>query len=459
MPELFKNSVIRWQTVRRLFFSSIIITLILPVLTGSYRVFRADRILMNGKGLHDYDRAIHLDPSNANHWWNRGRLYHYSVDAIDLARATQEYRKALALNPRLGHAWADLAQCYEQRGMIEQAEQSLQQALRTRTYSPLTRWQAGNFYLRRGNLEAMYQNFRVVCDRDPDKLGIVVRVAWKAESDRSRILKRLVPDSLEANLLYLDFLLGEESFELARQVWQRSLANEVPRGFRYGLTQSFPYVQRLLDRGDAAGAVQVWEETARKAGMDIDNQTRRDGPLNLVWNSSFEREVVHGGFDWRFPADPADVRFQLDVSRQTEGARSLRITFKGTNIRFSHLQKTVPVLEQGRYQLQYSLRTQDLGSDEQPYFQIECFPRSSGARLSRKQFPRSSEWTRHTEEFSVEEGCQTVRLILCRDPSTQFTNELRGSLWLDQVTIHKVDSQTDSMTKTKYRSHITYNAP
>ena len=157
---LEKDSIIiRIRSVTgRLIFTLIILALAAPLLYRSYCIFRADRIIRNEQTIESYTRALRYDPANAELWWQRGRLAYNSIDRPDVARAMSDYQKALSLNPRLAQAWADLALCYEQTGDDAGAGSALEKACATRTYSPIIRWQAGNFYLRRGDLERMYQS-------------------------------------------------------------------------------------------------------------------------------------------------------------------------------------------------------------------------------------------------------------------------------------------------------------
>ena len=102
-------------------------------------------------------RALRYDPDNAEYWHLRGRSSHYSVERLDTPRAIEDYRHALALNPRLAEAWLDLADCYERQGQTAEAEAALEKGVALQPYSPATHWQLGNFYLRRRDLAGLYQ--------------------------------------------------------------------------------------------------------------------------------------------------------------------------------------------------------------------------------------------------------------------------------------------------------------
>jgi tetratricopeptide (TPR) repeat protein len=443
---LEKDSVIiRIRSITgRLIFSLIILALAAPLLYRSYCIFRADRIIRNEQTFEAYTRALRYDPANAELWWHRGRLAYNSIAAPDIAQAMRDYRQALSLNPRLGQAWADLALCYEQTGDDAGAESALEKACATRTYSPVIRWQAGNFYLRRGHLEKMYQSFKLACEYDREKLAIAIDMAWRADPDHARILQKLIPDSIQANLQYLDYLVSRDELELARPVWERCLAGEIPTDFEFKPGVSFAYIDHLLAKGRVPEALRIWDEALEKSGTGLHDTRFQSGlsgagdgqaPLNLMWNGSFENDPLRGGFDWRYPEMPA-VKFQIDLQDRIEGLKCMKITFGGTNIAFSHLGQIVPVPRPGNYVLEYFLKAEGLSTDQTPYFSVTGYPEPRCASLRTGMFPASTPWRKETVTFAVNEGCPAIRLTLQRDRSAKFDNELKGTLWLDNIKIY-----------------------
>lgn len=428
--------------LRRVIFTVIILALASPAIYRGYRIYRADRIIRAEQTFESYSRALRYDPANATLWWHRGRLRHYSVGVVDLSQAVRDYQEALSLNPRLSQAWVDLADCYERTGRYADAEAALDEALATHTYSPVTRWQAGNFFLRRGDLPRMYECFKMASEYDPEKLGIAVDIAWKVDADHAGILQKLVPDRLSANLSYFNFLVSRDELDLARAAWERALKNDIPPESEFKVSSSFGYVDRLLAKSRVEEAERVWDEALQKAGTGLRDTrivkeepgARASGPPNLVWNGSFEYEILRGGFDWRYPGIP-DVQFQIDLNNCMEGLKCLRVTFGDTNITFSHLRQIIPVPSPGSYVLDFYLRTEGLTTDQTPYVSIQGYPEGSGASLRTDHFPESTMWKKMSCPFLVKENCKAIQLVLRRDPSSKFDNQIKGSLWLDAISI------------------------
>lgn len=436
--------VIRLRTVLgRLIFSLAIVALAAPLIYRSYRIFRADRIVRGEQTFESYSRALDYNPSDATLWWHRGRLAFNSVERPDIAQAVSDYKKALSLNPRLGQAWADLAVCYEQTGDSAGAEGALEKACATRTYSPVIRWQTGNFYLRQGNLEKMYQSFKLACSYDSEKLPIAIDLAWKADSEHGQILGKLVPDTMQANLRYLGFLVARDELDLAAAAWKRCLAGEIPADLEFKPGVSFSYLDRLLAQGRIDDALLVWDQALQKAGMGLhDSRLRSETAAaanpgngsNLLWNGSFERELLRGGFDWRYSETP-EAQFRIDLQERIEGLKCLKITFGDSNVYLTHLSQIVPVARPGNYILEFYIKSEGLTTDQTPYFSITGYPEARGATLRTGMFPESTPWRKTTAPFTVDAGCKALRLMLRRDRSTKFGNQLKGTLWLDNVKI------------------------
>jgi len=179
-------------------------------------------------------------------------------------------------------------------------------------------------------------------------------------------------------------------------------------------------------------------ETARP-GPQLKTDSTTAPPVNHVWNGSFEDDISDGGFDWRRKkTDGADIQF--DYAIREKGRRSLRVTFHGTNIHFSHLSQVIPLTGPGEYRLQYHLKTENLTTDQRPYFTIESFPGSPETILHTEVFPGTSEWGECSFPFRVHAGTKAVKLSLRRSPSKKFDSQIQGSLWLDDIAVN-IDKQ------------------
>ena len=429
---------------------------VIPAIHLAYRIAMAEYPVRTYGDLESYNRAVRLDPANGEYWWMRGRFRHFDPASIDLKDAIADYEHALELNPRLGTAWLDLADAYERNGQGKKAEAAIQNALCVHTYSPSARWQAGNFYLLRGNLLKMYECFKMAGEYDPEKLRSALQLVWKVDPDRSRIETQLIPQNLPSCLIYLNFLVERDELDLAKGAWERCIQMPIPERFQYTASHVFPLIDHMLSGNRVKEAFQVWQQALQKGKERlIDNRAIYDpressglpgrDVINLVWNGSYEKEMLNGGFDWRYYEIP-EVELQTDQSAHHDGSKSLRLDFAPNNIGYSHLYQIVPIPASGMYRLEYYAKTEALTSDQRPYFAIYAYPENAPPLLQTEMLPASSSWEKYTAEFNIKPGTDAVLLKLLRDVSTKLGNQIQGSLWLDQISIR---AQMQGMVSTE----------
>jgi len=358
--------------------------------------------------------------------------------------AVADYEKALEPNPRLATAWVDLADALEQTGQYSRAETALEHAFEIQPYSPLIRWQAGNFFLRRGNLQKMYDCFKTACRYDESKLGIAIETAWKTDSEHEKILYRLIPDDFRSNLRYLHFLAGKNELDLALAAWQRCMINPLPHGSSFKPSALFNFIDRMLSANRIQDALKIWDDALRKGLTGLSDPRCREyaSPLEKpataspIWNGSFENEILQGGFDWRFPTRH-DIRFRTDTAIRLKDLKSLRVTFEGENISSGYLYQIVPIPSPGRYTLDFFIKTDGLTTGNLPYILITGYPDSKNVSARSSSFPSTTDWIRVSVPFSTDSKCGAVRLSLRRDISGKLDNRIKGTLWLDGFSIRR----------------------
>jgi tetratricopeptide (TPR) repeat protein len=427
---------------QRVFISLVLLIGAVPAVYRSYGIYRADRIVRTRQTVEDYSYALKYDPSNAVLWWHRGRLNQYALESPNIDAATEDYAHALTLNPRIGQAWVDSSDCFDRAGKFSEAEEALEKAFAVHTYSPLIRWQAGNFFLRRGNLPKMYECFRLASQYDDQKLDIAIEIAWKIDPDHERIMENLIPDTLVSNLKYLRFLVAQDELDLAGPVWQRCMKSEIPEDMILKPSSAYQFIDRLLARSRVEDALHVWNDILRKSRSGlVDNRlqlkptTLESDQENLVWNGSFENEILNGGFDWRH-LDIPSIQFQVDAGNRMQGLKSLRVQFGDANLASILLCQVIPIPKSGPYQLDFYLRTEGLTTDQMPYISVGDYREASRVFARSTSFPPTAAWSKFTVPFTANDDCKVVLLALQRERSIKFDNQIKGNLWLDGFTIH-----------------------
>jgi hypothetical protein len=174
----------------------------------------------------------------------------------------------------------------------------------------------------------------------------------------------------------------------------------------------------------------VWHQALNLSGHGVEVGS---GP-SLIFNGGFEFDAVNGGLDWHL--DPRDgVDYGYDTAEHHEGSRSLRVTFDGSeNFDFRHVFQQVPVKLSTRYHFSAFLRTADITTESGMRFVI-TFPENFLPPLVLNSINGDKDWTEETADFTTGPQVHSVTIMLARLPSRKFDNKLRGSVWVDSVSL------------------------
>jgi hypothetical protein len=191
------------------------------------------------------------------------------------------------------------------------------------------------------------------------------------------------------------------------------------------------YIDFLVRDGHAETAATVWAQYAAA-------RSRGYPESNRAFNGDFESDPTGSRFDWRINGTAgATIDFDRDV--RYSGERSLRIRFDGTmNPGAIGVEQTV-FLKAGRYRFDAYIRTQEISTDQGVAFRLASDASSQQLDVTTEQLRGSHDWTRVERAFEVPSGAGLVRVSLVRTPSLKFDNLVRGTVWVDQVSITPAD--------------------
>jgi hypothetical protein len=160
-----------------------------------------------------------------------------------------------------------------------------------------------------------------------------------------------------------------------------------------------------------------------------------------LYNGGFEEEPTGSVFDWRL--SPADgVKLEMDGSVLHSGRRSLRVELGGNeNLTYGGVaQRTV--VREGTYRLRAYAKTEGLSTDRG--LALRVFDVESPGRLDvrTEELTGTNEWRLLERTFRAGRGTQLIEVQLSREPSLKFDNKIRGTIWLDAVTLERVEGRT-----------------
>jgi hypothetical protein len=155
-----------------------------------------------------------------------------------------------------------------------------------------------------------------------------------------------------------------------------------------------------------------------------------------VFNGGFESDSSGSPFDWGMGKAPG-AALDFDTEVRHGGARSLRVQFDGSeNVTRTGLQETV-VLKPGRYRFRAWVRGKDLSTDEGVALNV-VGQDGPGPSFTSEAVKGSTEWKLVERELVAPVGTGLVMIRLERRASLKFDNLLKGTLWVDDVSIRPI---------------------
>lgn len=381
------------------------------------------------------ERAIAWDPGNPQNFDDLGTLTHTYGEGADAERIVEAYQKATRLSPQNAQDWADLGAAYDWAGRPNDALAAFRRAQQLFPNSPDIAWRVANFCIRSGKTEEGLPSLRKVLLGGSVPRRDVFALAVRATRDNPKILSEVLPPKSSILTEYLNFQIGRDDISAAEQVWHRM----VELNLSFAPRDAFPYLDALIAHRKLAELSGAWSVLTNRfpSEVGVADAGVRDG--NLLTNGSFEREILNGGFDWRIvPVKGANV--SVDPENRLDGVRALRIDFDSTeNLNYWHVFQYVRVKTETRYHFSGHMRALGITTDSGPSFEIYDAYDMKKLFLSGDGLVGTSNWS--AQEFNFKTGPNTELLIVrvARRPSTKLANKIGGTVWVDQVALHRIE--------------------
>lgn len=361
------------------------------------------------------DAAVRLSPADAEAHAARAALL---VGSGMASEAAAGYERAALLRPRDYALRLGLGGALDQAGDGDGALAAFAAAVREAPSYAEPRWQLGNALVRAGRRAEAMAELRRAASADASLFPNFIEIAWQSSGgDAPSFLALVAPTGDSERLLVSHFLIrhgaAADAVRLARATG--SLAESDRRAL---LTEA-------IAAGAFAEAHELW--SSQPTGADASD---------AIHDGGFERD---GGFDdpgfgWRV-ARGGDASFavSLDLSAPREGARSLRLDFRGGAPPPAEIVAQLVLVEAGvRYRLSFAARARDLVTGGPPL--VRVVDAQTGTALAESPpLPEGTTdgWRDLTVEFAVPPGARAVRVVLLRRPCAQAVCPVFGQLWLD----------------------------
>jgi len=373
------------------------------------------------------ERAVKLDPGNADFQMRLGSLYEYSPVDMQVGKAEEDFRRATHLDPYDPQTWLDLAAALQFQGRSDEAEVCRRRVDLLAPRIPAYQWPLANFYLLQGNTEEALRHFKLVLAGTSQYDTNVFTLAWKATDDAGKILQELIPERAKTEFNYLNFLLSQHRLDDAEPVWKRILDG----GEEFSPKDASPYIDTLIAGHKPEEAYQVWTDLQQR-GLIRSSSTLSGS--NLIFDGDFEDEFLNFGFAWRIvPVE--GVYAGVDSSTYHSPSHSLMVQFSGKdNLQFEHVYQYVKVASGQAYHLQALMKTEGITTDSGPRLEVyDAYNPTVLDKLTDDLTSTTDAWTTLLLDFVTGPKTQILVVRLKRLPSQKIDNLIAGRVWLDDV--------------------------
>jgi tetratricopeptide (TPR) repeat protein len=374
-------------------------------------------------------RAATLEPTNADYWDRLGFYEKWDFDRRDLRRVVAYEERATEADPRSDTYWMDLADAYEAIGQPTRARDAFEQAQSAHPISSDVAWRYGNFLLRQNDSSKAFSELRRALMTDPNLTVEAVSECTKVSDDLPRILTTVLPNQNRYYLMALDYFLTQHQADAALTVWDQ-LRSQKPTA---QMAEVVPLINELIGQERMEDARRVWQQALEGTSWPQDER----GP-SLVFNGGFEHDLLNGAFDWREDSI-AGALFFSDRDVVYAGARALRITFDGSaNLDFQNLWQYSPVEPNHHYHFAAYLRLEEISTDSGIRFAIHDAFHPAALQILTPNLVGSQPWLPVEADFLTGPETHLLTIALRRVPSWKFDNKLRGTVWVDNVSLVSV---------------------
>jgi hypothetical protein len=353
-----------------------------------------------------------------------GRVFLFGAQEPALAIAPVKH--ATELNPYNSSYFLDLALAYYGIGATSKQREAIERAIAVDPTSADVAWYAANFFLLQGDLTNALLQFAVVIRHDPSMTTSALDLCWRTLHDVSAI-EAIIPRDPNVYLQLIKLLTIKGESEAAYHVWTALLQLNQP----FDHEQVFFYLDHLLDTGNVARALLVWQQLVSRSTVLHGHASTG----NLVVNGAFLEDILNAGFDWRYTVRPG-VSVLLDTNQFHSGNRSLMFTYSAPGDD-AGIYEYVPVEPNKRYIVSAWVKSEELATANGPFvWVLDAYDHTTYATT--EETVGTTVWHRVEHEFQTGPTTKLVAIHFGRNPGNTL---IRGRFWVDEVSLLPAPAQ------------------
>jgi tetratricopeptide (TPR) repeat protein len=332
--------------------------------------------------------------------------------------------QALAHEPASAFRWCDLADALLAAGDRAKAEVCMRRAVQLGPNSAPVLLRAANFQFRLGDDQGALPLLGKILSIVPDYDSIVFSDLDRFAGGVGPTLALAIPTDRRAAQAYLRHLMDTRAAApdlLKTWTWieQRSLTDD---------PLTIDFVNHLIRAGHLDAADIVWLPFATRH----DSRYRKP---NEIFNGDFELPPAGSALDWTTTA-PEGVQLTWATGESHTGRVALKLDFHAQdNLAFNHVYQQV-IVQPGRHHFEVFLKTTGITTDQGLGFHIYDAQQPARLDLSTDPVTGDTNWTAQRLDFVVPAQTRLLRIELRRLPSRKFDNKIKGTVWIDSVSLY-----------------------
>jgi tetratricopeptide (TPR) repeat protein len=407
---------------------------LVPILAGGlWLAYEAVRVawvasLLDTFSAAKIQKALQLDPGNADLAHSLGQIYCSIPTDINLSESVKYLRLAAHLSPGRWDFWSDLGTTCDFVGDTACSDDAFNRAHALNPMTPALQWTLGNHYLLTNRDELAFPCFRSLLEKDPDYLYSTLRLCMRAVQDPQTIYAKVIPQDRDASarFAFLVFLSQRGDFESAMRIWREMISGPDRSP---DVSKARVFLDLLIGHNQIRDASAVWEDLRRAGAIPPASNPQ---PENLLYDAHLTRPPLNMGFAWRV-IDSPDLEIELADPSGYQAQRCLRISFVvGRNDNYDLVEQVVLVQPNTRYQLSAYVRSDSLSSESGPRLRVieigcaDCPVRTSDATVG------TTPWHPIEVAFLTEAQTHAVTISFWR-PQEPGPGDITGTVWLDDL--------------------------
>jgi len=391
-----------------------ILLILTIVLIGFYQLWLGlieQFAFIDNKTEKKYFSEYQRDPELLSKWAHQEHLYEGNIKI-----SKELYVKAIESNPLYMPAWIGLSELLNDTGETKKAVEILYYVDSITRDIQKWRWSKTLLAYQLGLYDMVENDLRYIVFNMPVRRNQALNIAYDLWQDPLKILEKIG----ERNIIYLyEYFNGKQMIDANLVLW-----NKIKELNLASKDIIIDFTNILILKKKVEEAKKIWYQY-----YSSDNK---------IYNNDFEYEPLNKSFGWRIIKND-DVSVNIIPVKTSEGIyeHCMKVLFMAqSNILFQNIRQIIPVEPLNTYCFDAQIKTEDIQTDKRPYFQFTGFE-CKGLLIKSPMFEKDSDWHNISLKFDVPEGCHALNLFVIRDKSLNFDNKIKGTLFMDKLSLRE----------------------